>query len=57
MSEERIGENVGENESSESTLKRKTARDDILADPRKREYYERPSEKRKKKEGPRKKKY
>lgn len=53
MSEERIGEN----ESLERTLKRKTARDDILEEPRKREYDERPSEKRKKKEGPRKRTY
>ncbi len=51
MSEERIGEN----ESLESTLKSKTARDD--EEPRKREYNERPSEKRKKKEYPRKRKY
>ncbi|MBE5760357.1 MAG: 30S ribosomal protein S21 [Clostridia bacterium] len=43
---------VGENESLESALrrfKRKTARDGVLAEIRKREHYEKPSVKRKKK--------
>lgn len=57
MSEVRIREN----ESLESALrrfKRKTARDGILAEARKREHYEKPSVKRKKKaEAARKRKY
>ena len=57
MSEVRIREN----ESLESALrrfKRKTARDGILAEVRKREHYEKPSVKRKKKaEAARKRKY
>ena len=57
MSEVRIREN----ESLESALrrfKRKTARDGILAEERKREHYEKPSVKRKKKaEAARKRKY
>ena len=52
---------VGENESLESAikrLKRKCARSGILADARKREHYEKPSVKRKKKaEAARKRKY
>ena len=52
---------VKENESLESALrrfKRKTARDGILAEARKREHYEKPSVKRKKKaEAARKRKY
>ena len=57
MSEVRIREN----ESLENALrrfKRKTARDGILAEARKREHYEKPSVKRKKKaEAARKRKY
>ena len=57
MSEVRIREN----ESLESALrrfKRKTARDGILAEARKREHYEKPSVKRKKKaEAARQRKY
>ena len=57
MSEVRIREN----ESLESALrrfKRKTARDGILAEARKRKHYEKPSVKRKKKaEAARKRKY
>jgi small subunit ribosomal protein S21 len=44
---------VGENESLESALKRfkrKCQKDNILGDMRKKEYYEKPSVKRKKKE-------
>lgn len=52
---------VGENESLESAIKRwkrKCARSGILADARKREHYEKPSVKRKKKaEAARKRKY
>lgn len=52
---------VGENESLESAIKRwkrKCARSRILADARKREHYEKPSVKRKKKaEAARKRKY
>ena len=52
---------VGENESLESAIKRwkrKCARSCILADARKREHYEKPSVKRKKKaEAARKRKY
>jgi small subunit ribosomal protein S21 len=52
---------VGENESLESALKRwkrKCARSGILADARRREHYEKPSVKRKKKaEAARKRKY
>ena len=52
---------VGENESLESALrrfKRKTARDGVLAEIRKREHYEKPSVKRKKKsEAARKRKF
>ena len=52
---------VGENESLESALKRfkrKTARSGILAEVRRREHYEKPSVKRKKKaEAARKRKY
>ena len=52
---------IRENESLESALrrfKRKTARDGILAEARKREHYEKPSVKRKKKaEAARKRKY
>ena len=52
---------VRENESLESALrrfKRKTARDGIIAEARKREHYEKPSVKRKKKaEAARKRKY
>ena len=52
---------VGENESLESTLKRfkrKCARSGVLAEDRKREHYEKPSVKRKKKaEAARKRKY
>ena len=52
---------VGENESLESAIKRwkrKSARSGILADARKREHYEKPSVKRKKKaEAARKRKY
>lgn len=52
---------VGENESMESAIKRwkrKCARSGILADARKREHYEKPSVKRKKKaEAARKRKY
>ena len=52
---------VKDGESLESALrrfKRKTARDGILAEARKREYYEKPSVKRKKKaEAARKRKY
>ena len=52
---------VGKGESLESALrrfKRKTARDGILAEARKREHYEKPSVKRKKKaEAARKRKY
>lgn len=51
--EKRMSEvRVGENESLESALrrfKRKTARDGVLAEIRKREHYEKPSVKRKKK--------
>ena len=52
---------VGENESLESALKRfkrKCARSSVLAEVRKREHYEKPSVKRKKKaEAARKRKY
>lgn len=52
---------VGENESLESALKRwkrKCARSDVLAEVRRREHYEKPSVKRKKKaEAARKRKY
>ena len=52
---------VGENESLESALKRfkrKTARSGILSEVRRREHYEKPSVKRKKKaEAARKRKY
>ena len=51
---------VGKNESIENALrkfKRQTARAGILAEARKREHYEKPSGKRKKKEAARKRKY
>ena len=57
MSEVRIRENESL-ESALSSFKRKTARDGILAEVRKREHYEKPSVKRKKKaEAARKRKY
>ena len=49
---------VKENESLESALKRQTSRDGVIQEVRKREHYEKPSVKRKKKsEAARKRKY